>query len=90
MKRVAFNKEKSKQIKKERGVSFEEIAKVITKEGFVGIISHPNKSKYPNQRMFLVNLEEYIFVVPFVEDDEKIFLKTIYPSRKYTQKYFNK
>ncbi len=87
MKRVEFNKEKSIQLKKERGVSLEEVAKIIERNGFTGIVEHPNKKKYPKQKMFLVQIEEYIFIIPFVEDEKKIFLKTIYPSRKYTKKY---
>ncbi|MDO8497656.1 MAG: toxin [bacterium] len=90
MKRIEFNKEKSKNLKKDRGISFEKVSLIIKRKGFIGIVEHPNKKRYPKQRMYLVKIEEYIFIVPFVEDEEKIFLKTIYPSRKHTKKYLNK
>lgn len=90
MKQVKFNTDKSKKLKRERGVSFEKVAQIIKRKGFIGIVEHPNKKRYPKQRMYLVNIEEYIFIVPFVEDEKKIFLKTIYPSRKHTKKYLNK
>jgi hypothetical protein len=51
------------------------------------IIEHPDKTKYPNQKIFIVQVEEYIYLVPFVEDEQIIFLKTIIPSRKMTRKY---
>ncbi len=72
-----------------RGISFEEIILCI-KEGFtIDILEHPNQSKYQNQKMFLVKRDDYIYAVPFVVDDrnDEIFLKTIFPSRKYTKKY---
>lgn len=53
-------------------------------------IAHPNKIKYPNQKMFVVNIDNYVYLIPFVEDDEKVFLKTIIPSRKMTKKYLVK
>ncbi len=55
--------------------------------GLLDVIEHPSKSKYHNQNIFIVNIDEYVFLVPFVEDDEVIFLKTIVPSRKMTKKY---
>lgn len=50
-------------------------------------IDHPTKSRYPNQMVMVVEINDYVYAVPYVEDDEKIFLKTIYPSRKLTKKY---
>jgi len=50
-------------------------------------IKHPNPDKYPNQRIFLVKIDEYIYSVPYVEDDEKVFLRTIIPNSKSTKKY---
>ena len=50
-------------------------------------VRHPNPEKYPNQRVFLVNIEDYVYSVPYVEDEEKIFFKTIIPNRKATRKY---
>ncbi|QCW83920.1 hypothetical protein EQU24_18000 [Methylotuvimicrobium buryatense] len=51
------------------------------------VIKHPNPSKYPNQRMFIINIENYAYLIPFVEDEKQIFLKTIIPSRKATKQY---
>ncbi len=90
MKRVEYSKEKSKELKRKRGVGFEEITKIINKNGLVEILEHTNKEKYPNQRMFLVKIKDYIFVIPFVEDEDKIFLKTIFPSRKFTKQHTKK
>lgn len=87
MKPVRFSKEKDRWLRKERGVSFKEISESIKKERMKKIINHPNKKKFPKQKMFLVQLKSYIYVVPFVEELGYIFLKTVYPSHKYTKKY---
>jgi len=50
-------------------------------------IQHPNHEKYPNQRIFIVEIDRYVYLVPFVEDDTEFFLKTIIPSRKMTKQY---
>jgi hypothetical protein len=52
------------------------------------IIDNPNKAQYPHQQVFVIAIHEYIYLVPFIEDDEKIFLKTIIPSRKAVKEYF--
>ncbi|MEI6310551.1 MAG: toxin, partial [bacterium] len=54
----------------------------------IDCIKHPNPEKYPNQRIFLVKIEDYVYAVPYVEDDEKVFLKTIIPNSKATKKRF--
>ena len=84
-----WNKEKNNILKKERDISFEEIVICINENKVIQILYHPNKKKYPNQRMYLINYRGYVYVVPFVENKEKeeIFLKTIYPSRFYTKLY---
>lgn len=82
-----WDKEKNKKLKEEREISFEEAVVAITEEKIIGIIEHPNTAKYPNQKIFILNINNYIYVVPFVEDDKKYFLKTIIPSRKMTKKY---
>ncbi|OGK23569.1 toxin [Candidatus Roizmanbacteria bacterium RIFCSPLOWO2_01_FULL_37_12] len=87
MKPVRFSEEKNAWLKVNRGIDFEEISKSIKKGKIVKVINHPNKKRYPKQRMFLVNSRNYIFIVPFIEESEYIFLKTIYPSRKYTKQY---
>ena len=87
MKMFDWNDEKNELLKKERNLTFEEIVFHVTHDGLLAVIQHPNKQKYPNQKLFVVNVEGYVCLVPFVEDDEIIFLKTIFPSRKMTRKY---
>ena len=82
-----WNEEKNLLLKESRGVGFEEVI-VFIKDGFLmDILEHPNRDKYPNQKILIVNINDYIYAVPFVEDEEVRFLKTIIPSRKYTKKY---
>ncbi len=87
MKCFVWNPEKNEYLTKARGVSFERIVYLIENNGLLKVITHPNQDKYPNQRMFIVNVESYAYLVPFVEDEKEIFLKTIIPSRKATKKY---
>jgi uncharacterized DUF497 family protein len=87
MKRFAWNSEKNTQLVRERGISFERVVYHIERDGILDVIEHPKPSKYPNQRMFILNIEKYAYLVPFVEDETVIFLKTIIPSRKATSKY---
>jgi hypothetical protein len=87
MKYYDWNDEKNELLKKLRGVSFEQVVLAIISGDLIDRVKHPNPEKYPNQRVFLVKIEDYIYSVPFVEDDEKMFLKTIIPNGKATKKY---
>lgn len=87
MKHYDWNDEKNELLKKLRGVSFEQVVLAIVSGDLVDRVKHPNPEKYLNQRVFLVKIEDYIYSVPYVEDDEKIFLKTIIPSSRATKKY---
>ncbi len=87
MKYFDWDSEKNEMLKKERRVSFEEILIAIEQGDILDIVEHPNKNKYPNQSLFIIRLYDYVYLVPFAEDEEKIFLKTIIPSRKATKKY---
>lgn len=87
MKYFDWDPQKNKIIKEERWVAFEDVLLAIGQGDVLSIIEHPNKDKYPSQRIFIVDIDSYAYLVPFVEDDEKIFLKTIIPSRKATKKY---
>ena len=87
MKYYDWNDEKNELLKKLRGVSFEQVVLAIVSGDLIDRVKHPNPDKYPNQRVFLVKIEDYIYSVPYVEDDEKMFLKTIMPNRKATKKY---
>jgi len=83
-----FSSEKNKKLIYERGISFEEVISAIESNCLLDIIEHPNSEKYSNQQMYLIELNHYIYLIPFVtENDGTIFLKTIFPSRKATQKY---
>lgn len=74
-----------------RNISFEEIVHRIQSGQILNIENHPNQKKYPDQKMFIVPIDNYVYLVPFVEEDEeKYFLKTIIPSRKATKKYLKK
>jgi hypothetical protein len=56
-------------------------------EKILDIIKHPNSKKYPDQKIFIIDIDDYCYLIPFVENNDEIFLKTIFPSRKYTKKY---
>ena len=88
MKIFNWNDEKNLSLKKERGISFEEIIFAILNDQLLDILEHPNKELYKEQKLYVVALDDYAYVVPFIERDEEIFLKTIFPSRKYTSIYF--
>jgi len=84
-----FSAEKNQILLQERGISFEEIILAIhDAERLLEIIHHPNQKKYPNQKMYVVEVNEYVYLVPFVEEENTIFLKTIFPSREAKKKYF--
>ena len=87
MKIFRWNHDKNEQLKIEREVSFEEIVLAMEGDGLLDILQHPNESKYPDQRILVVALEGYIYLVPFVEEADYYFLKTIIPSRKATRDY---
>jgi len=87
MKHIVWNSEKNAQLIDERGISFEGVIYHIEKNDILDVIQHPNLSKYPNQKMFIVNIGQYAYLVPFIENESEIFLKTIIPSRKATKKY---
>ena len=87
MKYFDWDKKKNDWLKEERGICFEDILQALDEGKELDRISHPNKKQYPNQKQIIVNLNSYAYIVPFVEDEEKVFLKTIIPSRKMTKKY---
>jgi uncharacterized DUF497 family protein len=87
MKTFAWNSEKNEQLISEREISFEDIVVSIHLGNEVEIYDHPNQDLYPGQKISVVIVEDYAFLVPFVENDEEVFLKTIIPSRKATKQY---
>jgi uncharacterized DUF497 family protein len=82
-----WNEDKNKWLKEQRGITFEEIVFHILQGGLLDVLEHPDEKQYPGQRIFGVNVEGYVCLVPFVDADEAIYLKTIIPSRKMTKKY---
>lgn len=84
MKYLNWNPEKNELLKRKRGIAFEEIAYLIESEQIIGIEEKPGR---PNQKMYILEIENYAILVPFVENDKEIFLKTAFPSRKYTKLY---
>ena len=87
MKTFRWNHEKNEQLKIDREISFEEIVLALECDGLLDILRHPNESKYPQQRILVVCFEGYVYLVPFVEETNCYFLKTIIPSRKATRNY---
>ncbi len=82
-----WNKGKNEWLKTERGVSFEQIAMHVERGDLLDIVTHPNQSKYPNQQVLVVEINNYVYLVPFIENENGKFLKTIIPSRKATRDY---
>jgi len=87
MKYFDWDSQKNAKLKIERDVCFEDVLIAIENGNVLDIVEHPNKKRYPNQKIFIVNINNYAYLVPFAEDEEKVFLKTIIPSRKATKKY---
>ena len=82
-----WSTDKNEWLKERRDITFEEIVFHILHRGLLDVLEHPNKEQYSGQRIFVVNVEGYVFLVPYVETEESVFLKTIIPSRKMTKKY---
>jgi uncharacterized DUF497 family protein len=87
VKYFSWSPEKNQELLSERGISFEEIVFHIEQGHVRDLVRHPNQEKYPDQRVFVVNVGGYAYLVPFVENDREVFLKTIIPSRKATREY---
>jgi uncharacterized DUF497 family protein len=87
MRYFSWNEEKNELLKEERQISFEDVVFYISQGFLLDVLEHPNQEKYEGQKMFVVQIDDYAYLVPFVEDEHEIFLKTIIPSRKATKKY---
>ena len=87
MKPFRWGTEKNESLKSARGVSFESIVVAVESEGLLDIVEHPNKKKYPRQKVLVVSFDRYVYLVPFVEEADHYFLKTVIPSRKATRDY---
>lgn len=87
MKVFRWDNEKNEMLKKNRGVSFEQIVILMERADILDTIEHPNQERYPGQKIAVINIDDYAYLVPYVESGEELFLKTIIPSRKATNKY---
>jgi uncharacterized DUF497 family protein len=87
MKYFSWSEEKNELLKEERQVSFEDVVFYIEQGFLLDVLEHPNQEKYKGQKIFVVQIEDYVYLVPFIEDDHDVFLKTIIPSRKATKNY---
>lgn len=87
MKPMKWAPDKNAELQEERGVSFEQVVIAIEAGGLLDILAHPNQARYPKQRVMVVCWDDYAYLVPFVEQTEYYFLKTVIPSRKATRDY---
>ena len=87
MKYFSWNEEKNELLKEEWQISFEDVVFYISQGFLLDVLEHPNQEKYQGQKVFVVEIDGYAYLVPFIEDEHEIFLKTIIPSRKATRKY---
>ena len=87
MKTITWNPEKNKLLQVERDISFEDVVFHISIGGILDTFEHPNQERYPGQQIHVIEIEEYAYLVAFVESEDEVFLKTIIPSRKATKTY---
>ncbi len=82
-----WDEEKNKKLNKERNIGFEEVKLAVEEGRLLDTFPHPNQRRYPNQRIMVVEINNYAYLVPYVREEKKTFLKTIIPNRKATKKY---
>jgi len=87
VKTIRWNPKKNEWLQATRGIGFELAELKIASGDILGVVAHPNKARYPQQRIFVLEFSGYAYLVPFVETDEEIFLKTIIPNRQATKRY---
>jgi uncharacterized DUF497 family protein len=84
---IRWNSEKNLWLIRNRGVCFEQVLLIFERGELLDVVEHPNSKKYPGQKQAVVVIDDYAYLVPYVEDEDEIFLKTIIPSRKATARY---
>ena len=84
---IRWNSDKNLELQRERSISFDEILLAMEGGGELARTNHPNHEKYPHQKVLYVNYRNYVYIVPYVETDDEVFLKTVIPSRKATKYY---
>ena len=87
MKQIFWDSDKNALLFKDRGVCFEDVLFALDQGALLDVMEHPNQAKYPGQRMMIIQIAQYAYLVPYIETDEYLFLKTIIPSRKATKTY---
>lgn len=87
MKQIRWDEDKNERLRRDRGVCFEQVVVLMEHNAVLEIVDHPNQEKYPGQKVAVVEIEGYAYLVPYEQDGDEIELKTIIPSRKATQKY---
>jgi uncharacterized DUF497 family protein len=87
MKVFRWDSDKNELLKNNRGVCFEQVVILMEREDIFETVEHPNQNKYPGQKIATVRIDDYAYLVPYVQKSDEIFLKTIIPSRKATKKY---
>ena len=87
MKTFAWSPEKNELIKLTRGIGFEDVVFSIETGRVLEVLNHPNPTRYPGQMIYAIEIEDYVYLVPFVETADEVFLKSIIPSRKATKRY---
>ena len=87
MKSIRWDEQKNEWLKRNRGLGFERVAALIEQGHVLEVMDHPDQTKYPKQKIAIIEIEGYACLVPYVDDEEGVFLKTIIPSRKATKKY---
>jgi hypothetical protein len=87
MKHINWNSKESHALKESRGISFEDVIFSLEKGYLLDDYKHPNQQKYPGQRIMVVGIDNYAYIVPYIENEDEIFLKTIIPNRRATEKY---
>jgi uncharacterized DUF497 family protein len=87
MRIFSWDNDKNEWLKAHRGVCFEQVVLLMERGDILDVIEHPNQDEYPGQRIAVVMIDDYAYLVPYVHDGDEIFLKTLIPSRKATNKY---
>ena len=85
-----WNSDKNQLLVQERGISFERIVFEISSGNELAVLEHPNQERYQGQKILMVQVDDYVYAVPFVESETEFFLKTIIPSCKATRQYRSK
>ena len=85
-----WSDEKDNKLKQERGIGFEDIVFHIASGDSLRVSIHPNSQKYANQKSMFIMVDDYVYLVPYIEEENRKFLKTIIPSRRATKEFKQK